>query len=211
MSSVRQDTISGVKWSAIERIALQGIQFIIGIILARLLTPSDYGVLGMIAIFIAIANTFVDSGFSNALIRKKDRTQADSSTIFYFNICASILCYIILFCTAPYIADFFKQPIICDVLRVISLTLVINAVVAVHRAHLTIEVDFKSLAKVSLISTMMSGCIGIYFAYTGHGVWSLVYQQLSNSVISTLLILFISKWHPTLAFSIPSFKVSIIS
>lgn len=90
--SVRQDTVSGVKWSAIEKIALQGIQFIIGIILARLLTPSDYGVLGMIAIFIAIANTFIDSGFSNALIRKKDRTQADSSTIFYFNICASILC-----------------------------------------------------------------------------------------------------------------------
>lgn len=204
--SVRQDTISGVKWSAIEKIALQGIQFIIGIILARLLTPSDYGVLGMIAIFIAIANTFIDSGFSNALIRKKDRTQADSSTIFYFNICASILCYIILFCTASYIADFFKQPIISNVLRVISLTLVINAVVAVHRAHLTIAVDFKSLAKVSLLSTLISGCIGIYFAYIGYGVWSLVYQQLSNSVISTLLILCISKWHPTLTFSIPSFK-----
>lgn len=206
MGSVRQDTISGIKWSAIEKIALQGIQFIIGIILARLLTPSDYGVLGMIAIFIAIANTFVDSGFSNALIRKKDRTQADSSTVFYFNIGASILCYIILFCIAPYVADFFKTSIICDVLRVISLTLVINAFVTVHRAHLTIAVDFKSLAKVSLVSTMLSGCIGIYFAYTGHGVWSLVYQQLGNSLISTLLILYISKWRPTLTFSTPSFK-----
>lgn len=206
MSSVKQETLSGIKWSAIERFSLQGIQFVMGIIMARLLMPSDYGIIGMLAIFIAVAQTFIDSGFSSALIRKKDRTQADSSTIFYFNIAASIVCYLVLFFIAPYVAVFFKTPILTVILRVIALNLVINSFGAVQRAYFAINIDFKSQAKATVTSTLVSGACGIVMAYNGWGVWSLVYQQMISAMLNNVLLWVYSNWRPSLVFSFSSFK-----
>lgn len=204
--SIKQQTISGVKWSAIESYANQGIQFILGMIMARLLLPSDYGIIGMIAIFFAVAQSFVDSGFGEALIRKRNRTEVDYSTVFYFNIVVSIICYFILFLAAPYIADFFNEPILTDIVRVVGLTIIINSLKIVQIAQYTIAIDFKSIAKATLISQVLSGLAGILFAYKGFGVWSLVYQNLLNSLLSCALLLCLSKWKPLLRFSFSSFK-----
>lgn len=204
--SIKQQTISGVKWSAIESYANQGIQFILGMIMARLLLPSDYGIIGMVAIFFAVAQSFVDSGFGEALIRKQNRTEVDCSTVFYFNIVVSIICYLILFFAAPYIAVFFKEPILTDIVRVVGLTIIINSFKIVQTARYTITIDFKSIAKVTLISQILSGIAGIVFAYNGFGVWSLVYQNLLNSILSCTILLWLSKWKPRLNFSFDSFK-----
>lgn len=206
MSSVKQETISGVKWSAIENFSVQGVQFVLGITMARLLLPKDYGVLGMIAIFIAISQTFINCGFTAALIRKIDRTQTDCSTVFYFNFVTAIFFYLILFITAPYIAEFFNTPILKSVVRVIAINLVIDSLAAVHRATLTIKIDFKSQAIVSFTTCILSGFVGLYLAYTGYGVWALVWQQVLGALLSAMGIWWTSHWHPSLIFSWPSFK-----
>lgn len=206
MGEIKDKTISGIKWSAIERFSVQGIQFLIGLILARLLTPTDYGTVGMLGIFIAISQTFIDSGFSNALIRKIDRTDTDFCTVFYFNIAVSIICYAILFAVAPFIADFFNYPLLKDILRVISINLVINSFNSIQNARFTIAVDFKTIAKCSLLSTIISGCVGIFLAYMGYGVWALVYQQITNSVVNTICLWSFSKWYPKLVYSWQSFQ-----
>ena len=170
MSSVKEDTIKSVKWTALEKISVQGIQLVLGLIMARLLTPEDYGTVGMLAIFIAISSTFIDSGFSNALIRKIDRTEADYCTVFYFNIVIAIVCYAILFIAAPWVADFFHIPLLCAILRVQSISLVLNSLMAVQVARLTIDLDFKALAKRNVFASIVSGVIGVLLAYIGWGV-----------------------------------------
>lgn len=206
MGELRQQSIRGVKWSAIERFSMQGISFLIGIILARLLTPEDYGVIGMIGVFTAIIGSFVDSGFSSALIRKIDRTETDCSTVFYFNLIMSLVCYAIMFVSSPYIADFFHTPILEDIIKVICLDIVINAFGAVQGARFSWNVDFKSTAKASICSTVISGIVGITMAYTGWGVWSLVGQSLSAAIVNVCILWYLSTWRPKLIFSITSFK-----
>lgn len=206
MSELRNKTLSGVKWNAIGRFSTQGISFVIGVFLARILSPSDYGVIGMIGIFMAIAQTFIDSGFSSALIRKKDCTEIDYSTAFYFNIAVGIVSYLILFFSAPLIADFFKTPILVDIVRVLSINLFLNSLTIVQTAILTVAVDFKSQAKISLVSTIVSGIIGLTMAYNGYGVWSLVYQSVSSSAVRTLLFWMVTKWKPKKIFSKDSFN-----
>ena len=195
-----------MKWSAIGRFSTQGVGFVIGLILARLLSPSDYGIVGMIGIFIAIAQSFIDSGFSSALIRKNDRTEVDYSTAFYFNIIIGIASYGLLFLLAPLIADFFSTPILKDVVRVVSINLFLNSLTIVQTAKLTVALDFKAQAKVSLITTIISGVIGIAFAYNGYGVWALVYQSVASSLLRVILLWVITKWIPLLTFSNNSFK-----
>lgn len=206
MSELKQQSIQGIKWSAIEKFSIQGISFLIGIILARLLTPEDYGIIGMIGVFTAIIGSFVDSGFSSALIRKINRTEADCSTTFYFNIAMSILCYAIMFIFSPYIAEFFHTPILKDIIKVLCLNMVINALGSVQGTYFTWNIDFKSTAKVSICSTIVSGIIGISMAYTGWGVWSLVGQSLSAAIVSVCMLWYLSSWRPKLIFSIASFK-----
>lgn len=206
MSSVRQATLSGVKWSAIENFSVQGIQFILGLIMARLLMPEDYGVLGMIGIFIAVSQTFINCGFTAALIRKIDRTQADCSTVFFFNIAAATFFYVLLFFAAPYIANFFDTPILTSVVRVIAINLVIDSLSAVHRTQLTIRIDFKSQAIISFITCIVSGAIALYLAYSGFGVWALVFQQVIAATLSAVCTWWASHWHPSLVFSKQSFK-----
>ena len=204
-NSLRQETLTGIKWSAIERFSVQIIQFVIGLIMARLLTPADYGVIGMISIFMAIAQTLIDSGFSNALIRKLDRTDADFSTAFFFNIIVGIFCYAIMFVAAPYIAKFFKLPILSNIVRIISINLFLNSLAVVQRARFIIDINFKGLAKVTVVSVAISGSIGLYMAYNGAGVWALVFQSVTSTFITTILLWISAKWYPRMVFSKDSF------
>ena len=204
--SLKTETIKGTFWSSVEKISLLGIQFVLQIVLARLLTPKDYGIIGILVVFIAISNTFIDSGFTSALIQNKDRTETDYSTAFYFNLIISIICYIILCFSAPYIAQFYNLPILTSVTRVLAVSLIFMALSAVNRTKLQIKLDFKTQAKASLSSVILSGILGIYLAYKGFGVWALVAQQISNSFFNMLLMFFLIRWKPLFVFSINSFK-----
>lgn len=206
MKTIKEQTITGVKWSAIERFSVQGIQFILGMILARLLSPSDYGIVGMLSIFFAISQTFVDSGFSNALIRKIDRTEVDYSTAFYFNVVVGLLCSVFLVFLAPFIASFFNQPILIDITRVLSLNLFFNSLTIVQYAKLSVAIDFKTQAKINFISALLSGGFGIYLAWNHFGVWALVYQSLTSTILRTILLWMSVKWLPLWKYSWKSFR-----
>lgn len=206
MGELKEKTLSGVKWSAIGRFSTQGIGFVIGLILARLLSPSDYGVTGMVAIFFAIAQTFIDSGFGSALIRKQDCTDVDYSTAFYFNAVVGLVFCLLLSLAAPFIAEFFNTPILEDIVIVLSINMFIGSLSIVQGARLTAAVDFKSQAKISLITTVFSGFVGIVMAYKGFGVWSLVWQGVFANLLRTMLLLFATKWYPKWRFSKESFK-----
>lgn len=203
--NLKQKTTSGLKWSAIERLATQLVQLIIMLILARLLGPSSIGLVGMLAVFIAIAQVFVDSGFSNALIRKQDRTELDYSTAYIFNILVALACYCFLFFLAPYIASFYQQPTLIELLRVLSLVIIINSFGIIQRTQLTCNMDFKTQAKCSLISVFFSSIGALILAYYGYGPWALVGQSLLFSFINTILLNIFSRWLPKLAFSKNSF------
>ena len=204
--SIKTKTVHGVIWSALERFSLQGVQFLINIVMARLLLPSDYGLIAMLAIFLQISQAFVDSGFTNALIQRKDRNEVDFSTVFYFNIVIAVVFYLILFVAAPWIADFYHMPALVAVTRVIALNLIISALSAVHKTKLTIAIDFKTQAKASFTAAVVSGVMGIWMAYTGWGVWSLVVQTLMNALFLTLLPYYFLRWRPLLVFSVSSFR-----
>ena len=203
---IKKDTLKGVKWTAIEKIALQGIQFVIGLILARLLSPSDFGLVGMLAIFISVSQTFVDGGFSNALIRKIDRTDIDCSTAFYFNIVIGIVCYGLLYVASPWVADFFNTPILSDLLKVLSLSIFINSLAVVQVAKLTVDINFKAQARATVFSVVLSGCIGIGMAYHGYGVWSLAWQTVFGALFKCIILWFQTKWKPKAVFSMVSFR-----
>lgn len=204
--SVRESTISGVKWTAIEQFSTQAIGFVLGVILARLLNPSDYGTVGLLSIFMAVSNTFIDSGFGQALIRKKDCTDVDYSTIFYFNLAVSSACYLILFACSPLIASFFNMPILSSVVKIYCLTLVIESFGIVPRAWLSKNLEFKSISKINVLSSLFSAVIGVALAYAGLGVWALVWQSLLSVVFSNIVLWIISKWKPVGRFSKKSFK-----
>lgn len=204
--SLRHKAVHGVGWSFIDNIASSGITFLVGLVLARLLTPEEYGIMAMIAIFIAVSNSIIDSGFSNALIRKTRIERVDYNTVFYFNLTVSILIYVLLYLAAPAISVFFKEPVLVEVVRIIGWVLIINALAIIPRTQFVREVDFKTQTKVSLISSISSGVIGIGMALGGMGVWSLVGQQLSRQFLNTLFLWVYSKWHPVWEFSTESFK-----
>ncbi len=204
--SLKKETARGVFWSGADKIANGGIQFLANIILARLLTPKDFGIIAIISIFIQISQTFIDSGFSNALIQKKDRSQADFSTVFFFNLAISIGFYIILFLCAPLIAHFFEDDKLISLTRVVGLNLIIGALVSVHKTRLTVQLRFKIQSIISLIASTVSAFVSIFLAYRGWGVWSLVILSLVNIFLQTILIYFFIKWRPSLMFSKKSFK-----
>lgn len=206
MGTLRTKTIHGVFWSTAERFAVQGIQFLVMILIAREVSPSDYGLVGMLAIFIAVSDSIVNSGFSQALIRKQDRTEADNCTVFFFNIVVGLFLYVVLFLLAPWIAVFFNEPQLCELMRVLCLIVIINSLAVVQRALLTAEVDFKTQTKASAIAAVVSGLCGISMAYMGYGVWTLVWQQLLNAGLNTLLLWFYSTWRPRLVYSWTSFR-----
>jgi len=203
--SLKNKTQKGLAWSMIERFATQGVQFLFGIILARMLSPDDYGIIAMPLVFLAIAQCFIDSGFSGALIRKTNLTEDDLSTAFYFNIGVGVICYLILFFTSPLIADFYNTPILADLLKVTALATLFNPLCAVQQAILTKKIDFKTQAIVSLAGALVSGLVGLVMAYTGFGVWALVFQQVGGYVIRTILLWILGKWKPKRRWSWESF------
>lgn len=174
--------------------------------MARLLLPSDYGMIGMLAIFLQLSQTFVDCGFTNALIQRKERTETDFSTVFYCNVLIAVVLYAILFFSAPLIAGFYNLPQLTEVTRVISLNFIFASFSAVHKTKLTINVDFKTQSKASLAAALISGGIGIAAAYTGMGVWALVCQSVLNSLLLTALLCYFVRWRPLLKFSRQSFN-----
>ena len=204
--TLKEKTVKGVLWSSIDRFSTQGIQFVFSILIARLLLPSDYGIIAMLGIFMAVAATFVDSGFGTAIVRKLDRTQTDFSTVFYFNIVVSIIAYIGLWFASPYIAAFYNIPLLEDVTKLVGLNLIINSLSGIHNAKLTIDIDFKSRAKISVFTTLFTGAIGLWMAYSGYGVWALVFQTLFSNTLRTILLWCFVRWMPTLEFSWKSFR-----
>lgn len=204
--SLKNRTVKGVGWSFIDNIASSGVTFLVSLVLARLLIPEEYGIMAMIAIFLAISNSIVDSGFSNALIRKVYVKSIDYNTVFYFNFVISIILYILLFILSPYFSSYFNEPILVEVIRVIGLILIINALSIIPRTIFVKSINFKVQTKVSLISSISSGILGISMAFAGLGVWSLVGQQLSRQILNTFYLWFYCKWRPVWEFSINSFK-----
>ncbi len=206
MSELKNKTVSGLKWSAFERIFSQGVQFILILVLAKLLGPKDFGLIGMLAIFIALGQVVIDSGFSSALIRKVDRTDIDYSTALYFNIIISCLIYFLLFIISPVIAKFYQQPELELLTKVIGLSLIINSFTIVPRTILTVDMNFRSLAKASITSVIIGGCIALILAYYKFGVWSLAGQILVVAACNTIFVNAIVKWTPSAKFSRTSFK-----
>src|SRR5690554_3791241 len=165
MSSLKQKTVSGLIWSFVDTIAGQGITFIVGIILARLLSPREFGLIGMITVFIAVSESFINSGFSSALIRKKDCTDIDFSTVFFFNLAVGILFFLMLFFSAPAISSFFNEPELTAILQVLGIVLIIDSLTLIQKTILTKRIDFKLQAKISMIASMGSGVVSITMAF----------------------------------------------
>lgn len=205
-TSLKQQTISGMIWSSLQRFGTMGISFISNIVLARLLTPDDYGCIGMLMIFIALSNTFIDGGFGSALIQKKRPTSEDYSTIFYWNIFLSFVLYAILYLCAPLIANFYNIELLSKVLQVQGVILIINALGIIQANQLRKQLKFKAIAQTNLIASVVSVVVAIAMAYMDYGVWSLVAQQIVFSLVTAMLYWLYSSWRPILVFSKASFK-----
>lgn len=204
--SLKEKTVKGTVWSAADAFLAQGVSFIVGLVLARILSPEEYGLIGIVTIFTTIMLGVVDSGFSNALIRKMKVSEEDYCTLFFVNLLSSFLMYSILFVSAPLIANFFERPQLVVLCRVMGLLLIFQALSIVQYTILSREIDFKTKTKVSFISAVLSGIVGIGMALSGCGVWSLVAQQISRQLFYTIGLWFLIKWMPKLIFSLNSFR-----
>ena len=204
--NLKDRTVKGVGWTAVDSVLRYGVSFVVGIILARLLTPDDYGLIGILTIFIVIFNYIIDGGLVNALIRKQNAQDTDYSTVFYTNLVLSVLMAGVIYSCAGIIADFFERTELVNLTRVMSVVVIINAFSLVQKARLTKAINFKTQTKVSFIASISSGVVGIIMAYYGYGVWSLVGQQLSNAGMTAIGLWIVNRWIPKLQFSVKSFK-----
>ena len=203
--SLKDKTVKGVAWSGIDNVVQMGVTFLVSIVLARLLSPDDYGLLGLIAVFTAVCQALINGGFTTALIRKKDATDDDYNTVFISNLGMSLLLYAIIYLCSPAIANFFERQELVALTRVSSLGMIIGALALVQQTRLTKRIDFKTQTKITIIASMTSGIIGIGMALLDFGVWALVAQQLSATSLRTILLFFYNKWIPQLRFSSASF------
>ena len=203
--SLKDKAIKGTLWSSLERFSVQGMQFVVMLLIARILGPKNYGLIGMLMIFIALSRSLTDSGFGQALIRKENNTDADRNTVFYFNLVVSCSLYLLLFAIAPLVADFYNEPQLVSVMRVYCLVVIIDSLAIIQRSILTYHIDFKTQMKASVAATIVSSAVALIMAYKGFGVWALVGQQLSSAVINTLTLWLYSKWRPSLLYSWKSF------
>lgn len=204
--SLKDKTVKGVAWSGIDNVAQMGVTFIVSVVLARLLTPDDYGLIGIVAIFTAVCQAIINAGFTTALIRKKNCTDDDYNTVFIINFVLSLILYAIIYVIAPFIATFFERHELIGLTRVSSLGMIIGALSLVQQTRLTKMIDFKSQTKITFISSISSGIIGISMALFGVGVWALVAQQLSAQLFRTILLWIVNKWKPKMRFSVQSFN-----
>lgn len=203
--SLKDKTVKGVAWSGIDNVVQMGVTFVVSIVLARLLSPDDYGLLGLIAVFTAVCQALINGGFTTALIRKKDATDDDYNTVFISNLGMSLLLYAIIYLCSPAIANFFERQELVALTRVSSLGMIIGAFALVQQTRLTKRIDFKTQTKITIIASVTSGIIGIVMALLDFGVWALVAQQLSATSLRTILLWFYNKWIPQLRFSSASF------
>ncbi|WP_026567972.1 lipopolysaccharide biosynthesis protein [Bacillus sp. UNC41MFS5] len=204
--TLKNKVVNGLFWTFGERILTQGISFALSIILARLLMPSEYGVVALILVFINIANVFVSTGLGESLIQKKDTTESDFSTMFYCSFVLSLFLYTILFFSAPYIVAFYNHSELIWVLRILALILPISSFNTIQQAYVSKKMMFKKFFLSNFCSAILSGCIGIMMAYNGFGVWSLVAQFLTSSVVGTIVLFFTIRWRPKWLFSITAAK-----
>lgn len=202
---LKDKTVKGTAWSAIDNAAQFGVTFIVSIVLARLLTPDDYGLIGIVTIFTAVCQTIINGGFTTALIRKKDVTEDDYNTVFIVNLGMSLFLYCIIYFCAPIIASFFGRIELIELTRVASLGIIVGAFAMVQQTRLTKRIDFKSQTKITIIASITSGILGIICALLGFGVWAIVIQQLSSQLLRTILLWIVNKWIPRLFFSVNSF------
>lgn len=206
LGELKGKTIKGLFWSFSDLIFNQGIQFVIQIFLARLLLPEEFGLIGIITVFIAVSNSIIDSGFTNALIREENASQDDYSTVFYFNIAMSVIMYLTLFISAPLISKFFNEPMLVSILRILSLTLIINSFGLIQKTMLTKKINFRSQTAINIIASVSSGVIAIFLAYKGFGVWSLVIRTIIMQILQAVLLSLSNKWLPSFVFKVESFK-----
>ena len=204
--TLKQKTTAGFFWSFLERFFVQGVQFILQIVLARLLFPSDFGLIAMMTVFITLSRLFIDSGFASALIQKQNRTEEDFSTVFYFNIMVCLACYLLIFVSAPYISNFYRAPELKLVIRIFFISLLIDSLTSVQITKLRIELAFKKKAITNAIAVVVSGTIGVSMAYLGFGVWSLVMQAITFSLVTLIVLIILVRWKPIPVFSMTSFK-----
>ena len=204
--SLRSKTVKGTIWSAADAFLGQGITFVVGLVLARLLSPEEYGLIGICLIFTTILNGIVDSGFSSALIRKQEVSNDDCNTMFIVNMVLSVALYVLLFATAPLVSAFFAREQLTELLRVVGLILIINALSIIQVTILTKRIDFKTKTKASVSASIISGVLGIWMAFYGYGVWALVAQQLSKQGLYTIGLWLLNKWWPNFKFNVASFK-----
>jgi O-antigen/teichoic acid export membrane protein len=206
MEKLREKTLTGFIWNVLERVGYQVITFIPTILLARLLAPEQFGLIGMLAIFMLLANTFLDSGFGVALIQKRDATYVDECSIFYFNLVIGIFLTLALCLAAPLIAAFYNQPELTNLTRVMSLRILINSFNLIQTVRLTRSLDFKTQVKAKLLAAFSAGLIAVVLAYFGFGVWSLVAENILDGLISTVALWIVCDWRPRLVFSLQSLK-----
>lgn len=204
--ATKAQVLSGLWWKLLERGGTSGIQFVVQIILARLLLPEEYGLIAIVSIFITLAGIFVESGLNTALIQKKDTDALDFATVFLTSLALAGLLYVLLFFGAPGLAVFFREERLVPVIRVLSLTLFIGAVQSIQQAAIAIRLEFRKLFFSSLGGVLLSGAVGLIMAYGGLGIWALVGQQLANRLFSTLILLFLVDWKPAWAFSFGRLK-----
>ncbi len=193
-------------WKIVDTGGNQAIQFVVSVFLARMVMPEQFAAIAMLWIFINVANVFINSGFSTALIRTTDRTQADCCTVYYFNIVISLISYLVLYAVAPAVARFYDMQELCSILRVISIGIVIGAFGGVHRTLLQSDMEFRKLARINIAAALISGCIGVFLAYRGYQVWALAGQMLTATTIGTIMLRISSKWKATWEFSMQSLR-----
>lgn len=206
LHSVGRKVLTGISWSAFERFSVQGIQFVVFVLMARTLMPTDYGLVSMLVFFITIAQLVAEGGLSQAIIRKVDRTKEDCSTAFFVNVAIGVGLYLLLFFAAPLISDFYSEPQLISLLRVMAVSVVIQSSLVVHRALLTARLDFKTQAKSTLVGALVSGATGLVMAYKGFGAWSIVGLQLSNQIATAVTLWAVTEWRPRAVFSLVAFR-----
>lgn len=204
--SLQHKTLRGTIWASVDRFSTIGVQFAVNLVLARLLFPADFGAIGMLTIFTGVTQVIIDGGFISALIQRKNPTQTDYSTIFYWNVFVALLLYGALFLAAPTVARFYHMPILCPVLRVYGLWVIVFSINVVQTARLRKQLAFRSIAIANVSAIVASGALGILMAHNGMGVWSLVWQQISYGLTITIIYIFITRWRPSLEFSLESLR-----
>ncbi|MGM0933373.1 MAG: lipopolysaccharide biosynthesis protein [Bacteroidota bacterium] len=204
--SLRKQAIAGLAWTFTQQFGNQLIGFVVSMVLARILLPEEFGLIGMIAIFLAVGKSLLDAGLTQSLIRSHDLDQEDYSTVFFFNLAASILIYVVIYLSAPLIANFYDQQILINIIRLFCITFIITAFSSVQLARLTKKMDFKTQTLIALPSNIVGGIVGITMAYMGYGVWSLVWSSLVSAFLGSIQLWIYSKWMPSLVFNIEKFK-----